>query len=70
MHDMVFGEKKQYIEGLAKIIYRSVSIIYIRGLSTNLFIGVCPLIISEGCPQIKQIYLFWKQFIIHGKLHV
>ena len=45
-----------------KIIYRSMSTICIGGLSTKLFIGVCPLFISEGCPQVKQISLFWKRF--------
>ena len=33
--------------------------LFIGGLSTQLFIGVYPLIyISEGCPQIKQTFLF------------
>ena len=34
----------------------------IGGLSIKLFIGVCPLFISEGCPHVKQISLFWKRF--------
>ena len=45
-----------------KIIYRSMFTICIGGLSTKSFIEVCPLFISEGCPQVKQISLFWKRF--------
>ena len=48
MHDIVFGEK--YIGGLAKIIYQSMSTIYIGGLSIKLFIGVSQLYVSEGYP--------------------
>ena len=42
----VFGEK--LIGGLTKIIYRSMSTIYIGGLSTELFIGVSPLLYIGG----------------------
>ena len=42
----VFGEK--FIGGLTKIIYRSMSTIYIEGLSTKLFIGVSPLLYIGG----------------------
>ena len=42
----VFGEK--CIGGLTKIIYRSMSTIYIGGLSTKLFIGVSPLLYIRG----------------------
>ena len=45
-----------------KIIYRSMSTIYLEGLSIKLFIEVCPLFISDGCSEVKQISLFWKRF--------
>ena len=38
------------------IIYQSsesAQLIYFRGLSTKYIIGVGPLLISEGCPQLK-----------------
>ena len=43
----VFGEK--FIEGLTKIIYRSMSTIYIEGLSTKLFIGVLGIWTDGPC---------------------
>ena len=36
----------------------SAQLIYIEGLSTKKIIGVGPLLVSEGCPQIKTNILF------------
>ena len=37
-----------------------------RRLIHNLFIGVCLLSISEGCPQNKTNTFVWKKNFIHG----
>ena len=45
----------------------SAQLIYIGGLSTKKIIEVGPLIISEGCPQIKtNIFVLKIRFLIHG----
>ena len=44
----------------------SAQLIYIGGLSTNLIIGVGPLLISEGHPQLKTItFVLKKMLLIH-----
>ena len=45
----------------------SAQLIYIGGLSTKKIIGVGPLLISEGCPQLKTNIFFLKiVFLIRG----
>ena len=45
----------------------SAQLTYIGGLSTTKIIGVGPLLISEGCPQIKtNIFVLKIRFLIHG----
>ena len=45
----------------------SAQLIYIGGLSTKQIIGVGPLLISEGCQQLKtNIFVLKIIFLIHG----
>ena len=45
----------------------SAKLIYIEGLSTKYIIGVGPLLISEGCPQLKtNTFILKIMFLIHG----
>ena len=45
----------------------SAQLIYIGGLSTKLIIRVGPLLISEGCPQLKtNTFVLKIMFLIHG----
>ena len=44
----------------------SAQLIYIEGLSTKKIIGVSPLLISEGCPQIKKISLLKIMYLVRG----
>ena len=47
-----------HIGGAHKLFRRVTQQIHLGGLS-NVFI-------SEGCPQLKQIFFFWKMIFIHG----
>ena len=63
VHKTIYRSKSTIcIGGCPQNYYQSMSTIYFEGLSIKLFIGVCPLFISDGCPQVKQISLFWKRF--------
>ena len=45
----------------------SAQLIYIVGLSTKYIIGVGPLLILEGCPQLKtNTFVLKIMFLIHG----
>ena len=50
-----------------KISIVGVQLICIGGLSTKYIIGVGPLLISEGCPQLKtNTFVLKIMFLIHG----